>query len=136
VLGSILNVLTIGVAALGGISLLVGGVGIFTIMTIAVRERTPEIGLLRAVGAARGRIAQIFLGEAMVLAGFGGAAGLGVGFGIIAVIELTLPALPVRISPVYVVLAESIAILIGLAAGFLPARKAASLEPLEALRAE
>ena len=55
VLGSIVDVLTLGVAALGGISLLVGGVGIFTIMTIAVRERTQEIGLLRAIGARRGR---------------------------------------------------------------------------------
>ena len=53
VLGSIIGVLTLGVAALGGISLLVGGVGIFTIMTIAVRERTQEIGLLRAIGARR-----------------------------------------------------------------------------------
>ncbi len=60
VLGSIVDVLTLGVAALGGISLLVGGVGIFTIMTIAVRERTQEIGLLRAIGARRSRIAQLF----------------------------------------------------------------------------
>ena len=67
VLGSIIGVLTLGVAALGGISLLVGGVGIFTIMTIAVRERTQEIGLLRAIGARRSRIAQLFVGEAMLL---------------------------------------------------------------------
>ena len=67
VLGSIVDVLTLGVAALGGISLLTGGVGIFTIMTIAVRERTQEIGLLRAIGARRSRIAQLFLGEAMLL---------------------------------------------------------------------
>ena len=63
VLGSIIGVLTLGVAAIGSISLLVGGVGIFTIMTIAVRERTAEIGLLRAVGAERRRISQLFLGR-------------------------------------------------------------------------
>ncbi len=70
VLGSIVDVLTLGVAALGGISLLVGGVGIFTIMTIAVRERTQEIGLLRAIGARRSRIAQLFVGEAMLLSAY------------------------------------------------------------------
>ncbi len=136
VLGSILDVLTIGVAALGGISLLVGGVGIFTIMTIAVRERTREIGLLRAVGAARARISQLFLGEAMLLAGVGGIAGLVLGFAIVTTVTLVFPAMPARISPLYVVLSEGIAIFIGLVAGLLPARKAASLEPLEALRTE
>ena len=73
VLGSVLNVVTFAVGALGGISLLVGGVGIFTIMTIAVRERTAEIGLLRAVGADRGQVRAIFLSESMLLAGIGGA---------------------------------------------------------------
>lgn len=136
VLGSILNVLTIGVAALGGISLLVGGVGIFTIMTIAVRERTQEIGLLRAIGAARSRISQLFLGEAVLLAGLGGLAGLAVGLTIIGIVQIGVPAMPARISPLYVVLSETVAVLIGLIAGLLPAHKAARLEPVEALRTE
>ena len=67
-LGSVLNVLTFAVGALGGISLLVGGVGILTIMTIAVSERTAEIGLLRALGARRTHILGLFLGEAIILA--------------------------------------------------------------------
>ena len=136
VLGSIIDVLTFGVAALGGISLLVGGVGIFTIMTIAVRERTPEIGLLRAVGAERRRISQLFLGEAVLLAGVGGIAGLTVGLSIVALVHLTVPAMPANVAPVYVMLAESIAVIIGLIAGVLPAHRAATLEPLEALRTE
>lgn len=136
VLGSIIGVLTFGVAVLGSISLLVGGVGIFTIMTIAVRERTPEIGLLRAIGAKRRRILQLFLGEAVLLAGLGGIAGLLVGLGIVAVVNLTIPAMPAQIAPVYVVLAETIAVIIGLIAGVLPAHRAAALEPLEALRTE
>jgi len=136
VLGSIIGVLTFGVAALGAISLLVGGVGIFTIMTIAVHERTPEIGLLRAVGAERRRISQLFLGEAVLLAGLGGLTGLVFGLSIVALVQLTVPAMPAHVAPVYVVLAESIAIIIGLIAGVLPAHRAAALEPLEALRTE
>lgn len=136
VLGSILDVLTLGIGALGGISLLVGGVGIFTIMTIAVRERTAEIGLLRAIGAERSRIAQIFIGEAMLLSGIGGAAGLAFGALVIVVAGFAVPALPVSIAPFYVVLAELIAIGIGLVAGLLPARHASRLEPLDALHAE
>lgn len=136
VLGSILDVLTLGVAALGGISLLVGGVGIFTIMTIAVRERTAEIGLLRAVGTRRRRISQLFLGEAVLLAGLGGLGGLLVGFAVVGIIQATVPALPAQIAPLYVILAEAVAVLIGLAAGVLPARAAAALEPVEALTTE
>lgn len=136
VLGSIIGVLTLGVAALGGISLLVGGVGIFTIMTIAVRERTQEIGLLRAVGARRSRIAQLFVGEAMLLSAIGGAGGLALGFAIVLLAKVALPSMPATISPLYVVLALVIAVAIGLVAGVLPARAAARLEPLDALRTE
>ena len=136
VLGSIVDVLTMGVAALGGISLLVGGVGIFTIMTIAVRERTAEIGILRAIGATRGRITQFFLSEAIILSSLGGLFGLGLGFAIIIVAQFAVPGLPLRLSILYAAIAEAIAIVIGLVAGVLPARHAAELEPLDALRTE
>jgi putative ABC transport system permease protein len=136
VLGSIVDVLTLGVAALGGISLLVGGVGIFTIMTISVRERTQEIGLLRAIGARRARIAQLFLGEAMLLSAAGGAGGLALGMAIVVFVQWAAPAMPATISPLYVLLSLALAVLIGAIAGVLPARRAARLEPLDALRAE
>ena len=136
VLGSILNVVTFAVGALGGISLLVGGVGIFTIMTIAVRERMSEIGLLGAVGAQRKQIQWLFLGESVVLAGLGGLVGLVIGGGGLQLLGLMMPALPVSLSLQYVLFAEGIAILIGLVAGVLPAINAARLDPLEALRAE
>lgn len=135
-LGSIVDVLTLGVGALGGISLLVGGVGIFTIMTIAVRERTAEIGLLRAIGATRRRVALFFMSEAILLSGLGGLLGLLLGFVIVGVASLIVPGLPLQLSPLYAGVAEAIAIVIGLVAGVLPARHAAELEPLDALRTE
>jgi putative ABC transport system permease protein len=136
VLGSILNVLTIAVGAIGGISLLVGGIGIVTIMTISVRERTAEIGLINALGARRGQILGLFLGEAVVLSALGGLAGLVLGIGLGQVLALALPALPVHTPWTFVVIAEVVAILIGLAAGVVPALRAARLDPVEALRAE
>jgi putative ABC transport system permease protein len=136
VLGSVLNVLTFAVAALGGISLFVGGVGILTIMTIAVGERTGEIGLLRAIGATRGHILRLFLFESLLLAAVGGAAGLVLGFGLAAFLGLAVPALPVQPSIGYVLLAEVLALVIGLTAGVAPARHAAAMQPLDALRAE
>lgn len=136
VLGSIVDVLTMGVAALGGISLLVGGVGIFTIMTIAVRERTAEIGLLRAIGATRRRVGTLFLSEAMLLSGLGGLLGLAIGFVIVLIAELAVPGLPLSLSLFYATIAEAIAVVIGLLAGVLPAHHAADLEPLDALRTE
>jgi putative ABC transport system permease protein len=136
VLGSIIDVLTLGVGALGGISLLVGGVGIFTIMTIAVHERTQEIGLLRAIGTTKSTVARIFIGEAVLLSALGGAAGLAVALCIIATVRFLAPSVPVNVSIAYVVLAEGIAIATGLVAGVLPAHRAASLAPLDALRTE
>lgn len=135
-LNNILGVLTLAVGALGGISLLVGAVGIFTIMTIAVNERTGEIGLLRALGARRAQVLGLFLGEAVLLASLGGFAGLVVGIGGAHLLHLAVPALPTHTAWGYVVLAELIAALIGLIAGVLPARRAAHLDPVEALRTE
>ncbi|MFH1981835.1 MAG: ABC transporter permease [Pseudomonadota bacterium] len=136
VLGSVLNVLTMAVGALGGISLLVGGVGILTIMTIAVQERTAEIGLLRALGADRRQVLILFLGEAVVLAGLGGAGGLLLGAGGAWLLGKIVPALPTHTPWRYALMAELLSLAIGLAAGVLPARHAARLDPIEALRAE
>ena len=136
VLGSVMRVLTSAVAALGGISLFVGGVGILTIMTISVRERRSEIGLLRAIGMRHRQVLALFLLEALALAALGGAAGLALGLGLAGALELAVPALPVHPSLRYAALAEGLAVLIGLAAGVAPARHAASLAPLDALRAE
>ncbi len=136
ILGSILNVLTFAVGALGGISLLVGAVGIFTIMTIAVNERVSEIGLLRALGAARSHVLGLFLGEATVLAAVGGFSGLVLGAGLAGLLGMLVPALPVHTSWNYVLAAEGLAIILGVIAGVLPARRAAELQPVEALRTE
>jgi putative ABC transport system permease protein len=136
VLGSVLGVLTFAVGALGSISLLVGGVGILTIMTIAVNERTPEIGLLRALGARREQILALFLGEAALLAAAGGAAGLLLGVSVARLMSAIVPALPVSTPWWFAVLAEAIATFVGLTAGVLPAHRAAQMQPVDALRSE
>ncbi len=135
-LSNILDLLTAAVGALGAISLLVGGVGIVTIMSIAVTERTGEIGLLVALGARRRTILALFLGEAVVLAGIGGLLGLLVGAGLAQLVGLLVPAMPVATPWRYALAAEGVAIVVGLAAGVLPARRAARLDAVEALRAE
>ena len=136
VLGKILNILTLAVGGLGGISLLVGGVGILTIMTIAVNERTNEIGLLRALGSEKNQILLVFLGEAVILASMGGLAGLVLGVGGAWLLGFLVPALPTHISWTYIIAAELLAAGIGLLAGVLPARRAAALKPVDALRSE
>ena len=136
VLGSVLDVITFAVGALGGISLLVGGVGILTIMTMAVTERTAEIGLLRALGAREAQVLTLFLGEAILLSALGGLAGLALGVGIAQALHWLLPAMPVHTPWLFALVAELSAISIGLAAGVMPARRAALLDPVEALHAE
>ncbi len=136
VLGSVLGVLTFAVGALGGISLLVGGVGILTIMTIAVAERTAEIGLLRAIGASRDQILLTFLGEAAMLAALGGAVGLLLGASLAQILSIAVEGLPVSTPWWFAVMAEGIAVATGLVAGVAPALRAARMEPVEALRAE
>lgn len=136
VLGSILDILTLGVAAIGGISLLVGAVGILTIMTISVTERTSEVGLLRALGAKRNHILRLFLGEAVVLSFAGGLLGVITAILLVWLLKLVIPALPVEIAWQYVSAALVLALIIGLLTGIVPALRAAGMQPLEALRTE
>lgn len=136
VMGSILDVITFAVGAIGAISLLVGAIGIITIMTISVAERKSEIGLIRALGGRYSQILMLFLGEAVVLSAIGGLVGLVFGIGMGQLLHFFIPALPVHTPWSYVILAETIAISIGLLAGVIPAQRAAHLDPVEALRDE
>ena len=136
VLGDILNLLTVGVGAIGAISLVVGAFGIATIMTIAVNERTAEVGLMRAMGAPRGQILSLFLAEAAMLGGAGGVFGIVIAVALVEAVTLFVPALPLAIVWPFVGLALVISFLIGLVSGLMPATRAAQMDPVEALRAE
>ncbi len=95
-----------------------------------------EIGLLRALGARRQQILALFLAEAGLLAAAGGVSGLALGIDLAQLLHALFPALPVSTPWSYALLAEGIAVAIGIAAGVLPASRAARLDPVEALRAE
>ncbi len=135
-LGTVLDVLTFAVAALGGVSLLVGAVGMVTLMHIAVAERVTEIGLLTALGATRTRIRILFLMESTMLSTLGGLIGLAVGTGLAWLLKTFVSGLPVSTPWDYVLGALGVSVLIGLAAGVIPAMRAARLDPVEALRNE
>ncbi|MBL8498780.1 ABC transporter permease [Nitrosomonas sp. JL21] len=135
-LSTVLNVLKFAVAALGGISLLVGAIGMITLMHIAVSERVSEIGLLTALGATRTRIRVLFLVESIALSTAGGLVGLAAGSGIAGLLKLLISGLPVNVPWDYVVGALCLSMLIGLAAGVIPAMRAAQLNPVDALRTE
>lgn len=135
-MNNVMEILTMGIAALGSISLLVGAIGISTIMTITVRERTDEIGLLCSIGAGRRQILMLFLGEAVLMSMLGGLLGLLILAVILAMIKLAVPALPFALNPLYLVIAVLVSGLIGLIAGVVPARNAARLDPVDALRTE
>ncbi len=132
----VVGVISLAVTGIAAISLLVGAVGILTIMWISVHERTGEIGLLRALGVSRAGVGRIFLAEAVLLATAGGTAGLLVGLGGAIAVRWLVPGLPVATPPLAVVLGFAMSFVVGAASGFLPARRAAGLDPVDALRAE
>jgi len=136
VFGRVMDMITAAVAAIAGISLLVGAIGVFTMMWITVGERVSEIGLLRAVGATAGEVHGLFLLEAVVLTLFGGLVGVLFGVGVALLARLFAPGLPIYTPLEYVGAALLVSALTGLVAGVLPARRAAALDPVAALRAE
>lgn len=131
----ITSVLTIIIVAISAISLVVGGVGVMNIMLVSVTERTREIGLLKAIGAQEKDILYQFIIEAMVMTGIGGL--MGILFGILcAFLVSILFGLPLVISPIAILIAFSVSMLVGIGFGLYPARKAARLAPIDALRYE
>jgi len=122
-------------AAIAGVSLLVGGIGIMNIMLVSVTERTREIGLRLAVGARGKDVLLQFLVEAIVISLFGGLLGIALGYALSDILERTL-AWPTSIPPNAIGMAFGFAAATGVFFGFYPARKAAGLDPIEALRYE
>ena len=120
---------------ISGISLIVGGVVIANIMLVSVVERTKEIGIRRALGAKKRDIGRQFLSEAIMLSLSGGIAGVLLGWGIAWILSNAFP-LPTRVTPGLVITGLLLSVFTGLVAGFFPARKAANLPPIEALRYE
>ncbi len=131
--GTITGALTILLAAIAGISLLVGGIGIMNIMLVSVRERTQEIGLRKAIGASGHDILMQFMIEAVILSAAGGVIGTLIGVGGLLLIGAVAPFQP-GIAPAAIVLAVGVSGGIGLFFGVVPARQAAKLDPIVALR--
>ena len=126
-------VLTGLLSSVAAVSLLVGGIGIMNIMLVSVTERTREIGIRLAVGAEAHQVLMQFLVEAVVLSALGGAVGIAVGLGLAAIASAVM-AIPFAPSVSVVALAFAFSAVVGIVFGYFPARRAARLDPIEALR--
>jgi putative ABC transport system permease protein len=133
IVGTVTSGLTIMLAAIAGISLFVGGIGVMNIMLVSVTERTQEIGLRKAIGAQEKDILVQFLIEAVILSAAGGILGTAIGIGGIMLVGAFSPLAP-GISPPAIILAVGVSGGIGLFFGVFPAQRAAKLDPIVALR--
>lgn len=125
--------LTLMLGGIAGISLLVGGIGIMNIMLVSVSERTREIGIRKAIGAARGNILMQFLIEALVISLLGGLLGLAIALALTGVLSQAL-SMTLTLSPAVAEMAIAFSLFIGVVFGIYPANKASRLTPIEALR--
>lgn len=128
-------VLTGLLGAVAAVSLLVGGIGIMNIMLVSVTERTREIGIRLAIGALEGQVLMQFLVEAMVLSLFGGIFGIALGLGL-AVVTTAALNVPFLVDPFIILVAFGFSAVVGIVFGYIPARRAARLDPIQALRHE
>lgn len=134
-INNVLGILSIAIGAIAAISLLVGGIGIMNIMLVSVTERTREIGIRKSLGAQTNDILTQFLIEAMILSIIGGMIGTGLGIGI-AALGMTIAGVGVVINPMAIIIAVTFSAVVGIFFGIFPAKKAAKLDPIEALRYE
>lgn len=132
---NVTNLLTIFLAAIGGISLLVGGIGIMNVMLITVKERTKEIGLRKAIGANAKDIFLQFLAESITVTLLGGVIGLGLGIAVFYIVSKVV-SLSFELDPISVILPIIVSSLIGIIFGIYPSVKASKMSPIEALRYE
>ena len=133
IVGNVTGALTLMLAAIASISLLVGGIGIMNIMLVSVRERTQEIGLRKAIGASASDILTQFMIEAIILSAIGGMVGTGIGIAGVTLVGAFTP-LKAGVSITAIAIAVSVSGGIGLFFGVFPARQAAKLDPIVALR--
>jgi putative ABC transport system permease protein len=136
VFGTLTTAMTAALLAIASVSLVVGGIGIMNIMLVSVRERTREIGVRRALGATRQDILLQFLIEALLLATIGGLVGLGTGAGLVALVNEYAPDVPLKLSGWIAAIAFGASFVVGVVSGVVPARRAAMLDPVDALRYE
>jgi len=134
-ISNVTGILTTLLSAIAAISLLVGGIGIMNIMLVTVTERTKEIGLLKSIGAKNGHILNQFLLEAVVLTVTGGLIGVTIGVGIAFVIAKIVD-IPFIVKFSSIIIAVGVSSLVGVVFGYYPARNAAKLSPIDALRYE
>ncbi len=135
-LDEIMRIVTLAAAGIAGISLVVGALGIMTMMWISVGERVSEIGLLRAMGAPPRQIFSIFLVESVMLAVLGGVLGVFLGIAGALILTFILPGLPIFLDEHYLVIGLLVAIGTGLLSGVAPARRAIHIDPVEVLHAD